>query len=109
MAFPTLLSGARRAGGSFAGLTLALFAIAGLAVARAEHGVVPRAALVVGAPAVVAALLVETYLYNELLFHTGAGFRLLSYSFLFVRSSVVAAAVRLLLRLRGRRRRGSDE
>jgi len=73
--------------------TLAVFAVSGLVVALAEWGVLPQPALLVAAPAVVAALLVDTALYNAHLVRTGSGFWPLLYGFLLLQSAVVAGVV----------------
>jgi hypothetical protein len=89
----------RVAGPTTRKVSLAVFAATGTAVALAEWGLVPREVLLVGAPAIVATLLVDTFLYNEFLVDTGPGFWLLLYVFLFVQSLVVGAAVTWVARL----------
>ncbi|WP_224267854.1 hypothetical protein [Haloprofundus salinisoli] len=74
-------------------MTLAVFAVTGVVVALAEWGVLPRDVTMVGAPAIIATLLVDTFLYNEFLVSTGDGIWLLVYGFLFLQSAVVAALV----------------
>ncbi|WP_224333616.1 hypothetical protein [Haloprofundus halobius] len=83
-------------------VTLAVFAVTGVVVALAEWGVLPRDVMVVGAPAIIATLLVDTFLYNEFLVRTGDGIWLLVYGFLFVQSVVVAAVVTKLVSLNWR-------
>lgn len=81
----------------FGRITLAVFGVIGVAVALAEWSVLPREALLVGAPAIAAALLLDTFLYNE--FQIGGGPPLLwleIYAFVYVEAIVVAAVVRLL-------------
>lgn len=75
----------------------------GLAVALAEWGVLPRAALLVAAPAVVATLLVDTALYNTLSVRTGDGFWLLLSGFVLLQSVAVAAVSALAGRALRRR------
>lgn len=74
-------------------LTLGLFAVLGVVVALAEWQVLPRDALVVGAPALVAALLLDTFLYNEFLIRTGGWIWVEIYAFLYVEAVVAAAVV----------------
>ena len=77
-------------------VTLAVFAVTGAAVALAEWGVLPREALLVGAPAIAATLLLDTFLYNEFLISTGAGIWVEIYAFLYVQAVVVGATVTVL-------------
>jgi len=77
--------------------TLAVFVFAGAVVALAEWGLLFREALLVGAPAIVATLLVDTFLYNEFLIRTGGWIWLLIYVFLFVQSVLVATGLRTLV------------
>ena len=79
-------------------LTLLLFAVAGVLVALAEWGVVPREALIVGTPAVIATLLVDTILYNEFLIRTGGGHWLILYTFPVIQSVIAATALTWLSR-----------
>ncbi|USZ69302.1 hypothetical protein NGM10_06080 [Halorussus salilacus] len=91
-------------------LTLSIFAVTGVILALAEWGVVPRAALLVATPAVIATLLVDTFLYNEFLIRTGAGFWVILAGFVFVQSLVAAAVLTRLSRFwsRGRPRIASE-
>lgn len=81
-------------------LALSLFAITGIMVALAEWSVLPREALIVGAPAIVASMLVDTFLFNEFLIRTGDGLWIIVYAFIFLQSVVVAGLVKLLARHR---------
>lgn len=72
-------------------VTLGVFALSGAIVALSEWGVLPRNALIVGAPAIAAALLLDTFLYNEFLLSTGDWIWLEIYAFLYVQSAVVGA------------------
>ncbi|MFW5940014.1 MAG: hypothetical protein ACOCQU_06165 [Halolamina sp.] len=76
--------------------TLGAFAVLGAVVALAEWGVLPRQTLVVGAPALIVALLLDTFLYNEFLIRTGAGIWLAIYAFLYVEAVAVGAVARRL-------------
>jgi len=78
--------------------TLAVFVVIGSVVALAEWGLLFREALLVGAPAIVATLLLDTFIYNEFLIRTGESIWLLIYVFLFVQSVIVAAGIRSLVR-----------
>jgi hypothetical protein len=81
----------------FGRATLAVFALAGTIVALAEWGVLPRETLLVGAPAIAAALLLDTFLYNELLLDTPTWVLWVEiYAFLYVEAALVGAAVHLL-------------
>lgn len=80
----------------FGRVTLGVFAIVGALVALAEWSVLPRGALLVGAPGIAAALLLDTFLYNELLLRTGAWIWLEIYAFLYLQSAVVGAVVHAL-------------
>jgi len=77
-------------------VTLAVFAVTGAAVALAEWGIIPQEALLVGAPGIAAALLLDTFLYNEFLISTGAGIWVEIYAFLYVQAVVVGATVTVL-------------
>jgi hypothetical protein len=83
----------RAPGLSVPAVTLAVFAVTGATVALAHVELAPREFLLVGAPAIVATLLVDTFLYNEFLIDTGPGFWLVLYGFLFVQSLVVGVVV----------------
>jgi hypothetical protein len=85
-------------GASLWRLTLWVFVLTGGVVALVEWDLFFREALLVGAPAIVATLLVDTFLYNEFLIRTGSGFWLILYAFLFVQSAVVAASIHYLSR-----------
>lgn len=74
----------------------------GTVVGLAEVGLLFREALMVGAPAVIATLLVDTFLYNEFLIRTGPGFWVILYGFLFVQSGIVAAGIVPLVRYMSR-------
>lgn len=81
----------------FGRVTLGAFALTGVIVALSEWGVLPREALLVGAPAIVAALLLDTFLYNEFLIAGGPpAIWVEIYAFLYVQAAVVGAAVQLL-------------
>ncbi|QKY18988.1 hypothetical protein B4589_000840 [Halolamina sp. CBA1230] len=76
-------------------ITLGVFAVTGAAVALAEWGVLPREALLVGAPAIAAALLLDTFLYNEFLLAGGPPWLWVEiYAFLYVQAVVVGAVGR---------------
>ncbi|MFC6723103.1 hypothetical protein ACFQE1_01585 [Halobium palmae] len=81
-------------------LTLSIFAITGVLVAFAEWGVLSREVLVVGVPAIIATLLVDTFLFNEFLIRTGPWLWLILYVFLYFQSIIVATLIRLLTRIR---------
>lgn len=91
-------------------LTLSIFAATGVILALAEWGVVPREALLVAGPAVIATLLVDTFLYNEFLIQTGGGFWVILTGFVFVQSLVVAVVLTWLSRFwsKGRPRASSE-
>lgn len=76
-------------------VTLGVFALLGVVVALAEWNVIPSDALLVGVPALAAALLLDTFLYNEFLIRTGAWIWLEIYAFLYVEAVVVGAVVHL--------------
>lgn len=78
-------------------VTLGVFAATGAIVALAEWGVLPRETLLVGAPAIAAALLLDTFLYNEFLLAGGPPWIWVEiYAFLYVQAVVVGAVVHLL-------------
>lgn len=80
-------------------ITLGVFAVTGAFVALAEWEILPREALLVGAPAIVAALLLDTFLYNEFLIGGGPPWLWVGiYAFLYVQAVVVSAIVRGLRR-----------
>ena len=81
-------------------ITLGVFAVLGVVVALAEWHLIPRGALLVGAPAIAAALLLDTFLYNEFLVQTGPLFWVELYAFLYVEAVVVGAAVWAVQRVR---------
>lgn len=74
-------------------LTLAVFLLTGGAVALATWGVVPDVALLAGVPALAAAMLVDTFLYNAFRIEVGDGFWVLCYAFLLVQSLLAAVVV----------------
>ncbi|KTG08818.1 hypothetical protein AUR64_13445 [Haloprofundus marisrubri] len=80
-------------------LTLGAFVASGVAVALAECGLIPRDAMIVGAPAIVAASLVDWYLYYEFSGSIGVSIWPLVYGFLFVQSAAVAGVVTKLVSL----------
>lgn len=80
----------------FGRVTLGVFALLGVVVALAEWGVVPGKVLIIGAPALAAALLLDTVLYNEFLLSTGAWIWVEIYAFLYAEAVVVGAVVHLL-------------
>lgn len=81
----------------FGRVTLGVFAVVGAAVALAEWNLLPRETLLVGAPAIAAALLLDTFLYNEFLLGTPTWFLWVEiYVFLYAEAAVVGAAVRFL-------------
>jgi len=84
-------------------VTAVVFLLTGTLVGLVELGVLLREALMVGAPAVIATLLVDTFLYNEFLIRTGQGFWVILYGFLFVQSGLVAAGIVALVRYLSRR------
>jgi len=97
MALPETLQSDRLPSVLTSRVTLGVFAALGVVVALAEWGILPREALLVGAPAIVAALLLDTFLYNEFLL--GGGPPLLwveIYAFLYVEAVVVGAVAGLL-------------
>ncbi|WP_435116347.1 hypothetical protein [Halolamina sp. C58] len=78
-------------------VTLGVFAATGALVALSEWGVIPREALLVGAPAIVAALLLDTFLYNEFLLAGGPPWLWVEiYAFLYVQAAVVGAVAYVL-------------
>jgi len=78
-------------------VTLGVFAVTGALVALSEWGILPRQALLVGAPAIVAALLLDTFLYNEFLLAGGPPWLWVQiYAFLYVQAVVVGAIARVL-------------
>lgn len=80
-------------------VTLGVFVVTGALVALAEWELLPRETLLVGAPAIVAALLLDTYLYNEFLVAGGPPWLWVwIYAFLYVQAGVVGAAVAALRR-----------
>jgi len=79
-------------------VTLAVFAVTGAALALAEWGVLPREALLVGAPAIAATLLLDTFLYNEFLISTGDWIWAEVFVFLYVQAAVVGFAVAAIRR-----------
>jgi len=80
-------------------ITLGVFAATGALVALAEWGVLPGEALPVGAPAIVAALLLDTFLYNEFLVGGGPPWLWVAiYAFLYVQAVLVSVVVRGLRR-----------
>jgi len=77
------------------GVTLGVFAVTGSLVALSEWGVLPRQALLVGAPAIAAALLLDTFLYNEFLLAGGPPWLWVEiYAFLYVQAAVVGGVIR---------------
>lgn len=74
-------------------LALVIFAVTGALVALAEWNILPRDALVVGAPAIIATLLLDTFLFNEFLIRTGDGFWIILYTFLYLQAVITAAVV----------------
>jgi cellulose synthase/poly-beta-1,6-N-acetylglucosamine synthase-like glycosyltransferase len=71
-------------------VTLGVFTITGPTVALAEWGLLPRETLIVGAPAIAAALLLDTFLYNEFLLGTPTWFLWAEiYAFLYVQAVVL--------------------
>jgi len=79
-------------------VTAVLFLSTGTVVGLAELGLLFREALMVGAPAVIATVLVDTFLYNEFLIRTGPGFWVILSGFLLVQSGIVAAGLISLAR-----------
>jgi hypothetical protein len=78
-------------------VTLGVFAATGAAVALSEWGIFPREALLVGAPAIAAALLLDTFLYNEFLLAGGPPWLWVEiYAFLYVQAAVVGAVAHAL-------------
>jgi len=84
-------------------VTAVVFLLTGTVVGLAELGLLFREALMVGAPAVIATLLVDTFLYNEFLIRTGQGFWVILYGFLLVQSGIVAVSIVALARYVSRR------
>lgn len=78
--------------------TLAVFCLLGAAVALAEWRVLPDATRILGAPALAAALLLDTFLYNEFLIRTGPWVWAEIYAFLYVEAAVIAAIVHRIRR-----------
>ena len=73
--------------------TLGVFALLGAVVALAEWGLLPDMTRIVGAPALAAALLLDTFLYNEFLIQTGPLIWVEIYAFLYVEAVVVGAVI----------------
>lgn len=71
-------------------ITLAVFALVGTLVALAEWGLIPTQALLAATPAIAAALLLDTFLYNEFLVQTGGGIWLFIYVFVYAEAVVIA-------------------
>ena len=67
-------------------LTLAIFSMTGVLVALAEWNLLPREALVAGFPAIIATMLLDTFLFNEFLIRTGSGFWIILYTFLYIKN-----------------------
>lgn len=78
-------------------LTLAVFVASGVVVAFAEWGLIPRDAMIVGAPAIVAASVTDWYLYYEFSGSIGVSLWLLVYGFLSIQSVAVTAVVTKLV------------
>lgn len=74
-------------------LTLGIFAVTGVLVALAEWNILPEEALVAGVPAVIATMLLDTFLFNEFLIRTGAGLWVILYTFLYIQAVITAAIV----------------
>lgn len=74
-------------------LTLGVFAVTGVLVALAEWNILPVEALVAGLPAVIATMLLDTFLFNEFLIRTGAGLWVILYTFLYIQAVITAAVV----------------
>ena len=73
-------------------VTLGVFAVTGAVVALSEWGLLPRETLLVGAPAIAAALVLDTFLYNEFLLAGGPPWLWVEiYAFLYVQAAVVGA------------------
>ncbi|PSP81898.1 hypothetical protein BRC83_10670 [Halobacteriales archaeon QS_1_68_17] len=90
---------------SFWRLIVWIFAVTGVVVALTELGLLFREALLVGAPAFTATLLVDTFLYNGFLIRIGDGFWVLFSAFLFFQSCLLAVAIHFLHRYWYRRER----
>lgn len=71
------------------GVTLGTFVVFGSFVAFAEWGIFPREALLVGAPAIAAALVIDTVLSNEFLIRAGDAIWLFVYAFLYLEAVLV--------------------
>lgn len=76
------------------GVTLGAFVVLGVFVAFAEWGIFPHAALVVGAPAIAAALLLDAFLHDAFLLRTGDGVWLFVYAFLYLEAVLIGFAMR---------------
>lgn len=77
----------------FGHTTLVVFGLLGALVALAEWAILPQEALLVGAPALAAALLVDTFLYNEFLVRTDGGIWLFIAVFLYAEAALVVAVI----------------
>ena len=86
------------------GVTLGTYVVLGVFVAFAEWGIFPREALVVGAPAIAAALLLDALLYSEFLVRTGDAIWLFVYGFLYVEALLFGYWMRWWRRIAARRR-----
>ena len=85
------------------GVTLGTYVVLGVFVAFAEWGIFPREALVVGAPAIAAALLLDAVLYSEFLGRTGSAVWLSVYGFLYVEALLFGCWMRWWRRMADRR------
>ena len=78
-------------------VTLGVFALTGAVVALSEWGVLPRETLLIGAPAIAAALLLDTFLYNEFLIAGGPPWLWVEiYAFLYGQAAVVGTVAHVL-------------
>lgn len=88
----------------FGRLTLLIFAVTGVLVALAEWNLLPQEALIAGFPAVIATMLLDTFLYNEFLIQTGEGLWVILYTFLLIQAVIAAATVTWLSQVWSERR-----
>ena len=92
------------AGLLFGRLTLVIFAVTGVLVALAEWNLLPQETLVAGFPAVIATILLDTFLFNEFLIRTGEGLWMILYTFLYIQAVIAAAVVTWLSQTWSKRR-----
>jgi hypothetical protein len=86
------------------GVTLGTFVVLGVFVAFAEWGVVPREVLVVGGPAIVVAILLDSLLYWELALELGPAMWLVVYAGLYLEAALFGFWMRWWRQAADRRR-----